>query len=145
MAGRRKQQTTPTGQTLIVLEGGPKSAHWYWLTDWHAMVASVTAQGFRPGHPAAEALCYQPTGRYVDNPRPEYGQGEVWRYEPAPPPAPPIAPAEPVSVPDGSPTVCSDCGGPLFLRRPGRERCGLCDPDQFRRVPEQATSRVATS
>jgi hypothetical protein len=129
VAGRR---VTPLGQPLIVLDGGPSGGRWYWLKDWQVRLGSVRAQGFRLPHPAAEALCYRATGRYRDNPHPEYGQGEVWEYVPHS--VPPAAP--PARVPaDGPPVACGTCGEPLFLRRPGRTQCARCDPSQFYRLP----------
>jgi hypothetical protein len=85
-----------TGRTLVALEGGPRSNHWYWLEDWHILRRSVQAQ-FPPDDPVAAdatvdevvhhwvaraALHYQPTGRHIDNSNPRYGHGEVWLYTP---------------------------------------------------------------
>ena len=72
---------TPIGHALVALEGGPRGKYWYWLEDWQTLVQSVRAQ-FPPDHPAATPLHYQPTGRYIDNPNPKYGQGEIWHYNP---------------------------------------------------------------
>lgn len=123
---------TSTGRPLIALEGGPRSGHWYWLSDWHILLDSVRAQHFPPAHPATTALHYQPTGRQVDNPHPQYEQGEVWLY--TPPPHSPLTPTA-STTPVAPERTCVRCGNRLLLHRPGRDRCARCEPGAFHPIP----------
>jgi hypothetical protein len=114
------------------LEGGPKDRYWYWLSDWHVQRESARAQHLRPDQPAPTILCYQPTGRHIDNPNSTYGQGEIWRYEP--PPRQGTGP-DIVTLPDGEQAVlCRRCRQPApdlitarlaHLTEPDR-RCPRC-------------------
>lgn len=117
---------------LIALDGGPKDKQWYWLDDWQCHVDSVRAQHFPLDHPATAALHYQPTGRYLDNPKPQYGRGEIWRH--TPPPATPTTTAPAAAPAPAGPGPACGCGNPLLLRRPGRTRCARCDPTSWQAV-----------
>lgn len=66
---------------LVALSGGPRTGQWFWRADWRLLRQSVQAQ-FPPGHPAAVALHYRPTGICVQNPNGTYGWGELWRHDP---------------------------------------------------------------
>jgi len=65
---------------LVALEGGPRDHFWYWSTDWETVRESARAWHLRDDQPLPDVLCYEPTTRRIDNPNPQYGQGQVWRY-----------------------------------------------------------------
>jgi Zn ribbon nucleic-acid-binding protein len=85
--------TPPGRRRLVALEHGPLARHWYWLADWTTL---------RRGD-------YQPTGRYIDNPDPRHGPGEVWTY--TPPAPPPSAQTDAIPPPrHGATPPCPRCG-----------------------------------